>query len=257
MSDFIVFSVGNSQYAIEVDSVERIDQIGRLTPLANAHPYIEGVMNYQDYTLKVLSFRRLSETQTHEEQILQLFNQVIKDHQNWVQALELSLREGTPFALALDPHLCRLGKWIYTFSAHDPEVLAIIRAIIPVHAQLHEIGAELLKLGSNEEKLDRYNAEIVNGVYVETMKMLSEMVRRSNDISAQSQKLLIYRSSNGLFAIKVDGIKDIVSFDESQIKPYRHQVKVGEYLETRGVVEYNKSLVVVVSSIKLPNESVA
>lgn len=259
MSDFIIFSIGVSDYALEVSKVDRIDQIPKLTPIPNAHPFVDGLMSYQDSTLKVVNFRKMTQAPSHEDQMIGLFNQVIKDHQNWVVALEVSLRDGVPFKLALDPHSCRLGKWIYSYQTHDPEVLAIIRALIPVHASLHETGAKLLEecSGDVEAALACYNAQILNGVYIETMRLLGEMVRKGAEVSSHSQKILIYRSGEGLFAIKVDGIKDIIALDEADIKSYSHQVKVGSSLQTRGVVEYKKSLVVVIDKVSLPDEEEA
>ena len=258
-SDYIIFTIAQRDYALEVSHIDRIDQIPHLTPIPKAHPYIDGLMTYQNLTAKVINFRKMTNLQTHEDQMLELFNQVIKDHQNWVVALEISLRDSVPFKLALDPHLCRLGKWIYSYQAHDPEVLAIIRALIPVHAQLHETGAKLLLqcTGDTEATLECYRNEIVNGVFVDTMRLLSEMVRKSTEISSQTQKLLIYRSGDGFFAIKVDAIRDIIALDEGEIKPYAHNVKVGACLRTRGVIEYKKSLVVVIDSVTLPIEEVA
>lgn len=258
-SDYIIFTIAQRDYALEVSHIDRIDQIPQLTPIPNAHPYIDGLMTYQNLTAKVINFRKMTNLQTHEEQMLELFNQVIKDHQNWVVALEGSLRDGVPFKLALDPHLCRLGKWIYSYQAHDPEVLAIIRALIPVHAQLHETGAKLLLqcTSDTEVTLECYRNEIVNGVFVDTMRLLGEMVRKSTEISSQTQKLLIYRSGDGFFAIKVDAIRDIIALDEGDIKPYAQNVKVGACLRTRGVIEYKKSLVVVIDSVTLPIEEVA
>lgn len=259
MADYIIFTIGENDYALDVSLVDRIDQIPHLTPIPNAHPFVDGLMTYQNHTAKVISFRKMVNIQSYEDQMLNLFNQVIKDHQNWVGALEVSLRDGVPFKLALDPHLCRLGKWIYSYTAHDPEVLTIIRALIPVHAQLHETGAKLLQQchGERESAIGCFNKEIMNGIFVETMRLLGEMVRKSAEISAHSQKLLIYRKGDGFFAIKVDAIKDIVDLQESQIKPYAHRVKVGECLATKGVVEYKKSLVVVIHSVNLPDEEEA
>ena len=137
MSDFIIFTIGSSDYALEVDSVDRIDQIPKLTPTPNSHPVVDGLMTYQEHTLKVLNFRKMT---------------------------------GVPCA----------------------------------------------------------------------------------DQDDVSQKILIYRANDGLFAIKVDGIKDIIAIDDAQIKSYSHQVKVGACLQTRGVVEYKKSLVVVIDTVTLP-----
>lgn len=142
ISDFIIFSIAGSDYALDVSNIDRIDQIPNLTPIPNAHPFIEGLMSYLDHTIKVLSFRKMTQERTSEPPLT-------------------------------------------------------------------------------------------------------------------SQKLLIYRSDEGLFAIKVDGIKDIIALDDAQIKPYSHQVKVGSCLQTRGVIEYKKSLAVVIGKVVLPNEEEA
>ena len=142
MSDYIIFTVGEAHYAMDVSNIERIDQIPTLTPIPNAHAFVDGMMMYQDNTLKVINFRKMTDAQ------------------------------------GVEP-------------------------------------------------------------------------------SVASQKLLIYRDKNGLFAIKVDSIKDITAFDDSSIKPYSHTVTVGQSLYTRGVVEYKQSLVVVIESVSLPHDEVA
>lgn len=142
MSDYIIFTINEAHYAMDVSNIERIDQIPALTPIPNSHAFVDGMMMYQDHTLKVINFRKMSNT----------------------------------------------------------------RGIEPPIA---------------------------------------------------SQKLLIYRDKNGLFAIKVDTIKDITAFEDSSIKAYSHTVSVGQHLFTRGVVEYKQSLVVVIESVALPRDEVA
>jgi len=142
VSDYIIFSIGEAHYAMDVSNIERIDQIPALTPIPNAHAFVDGMMMYQDNTLKVINFRKMTNAQGVEPSIT-------------------------------------------------------------------------------------------------------------------SQKLLIYRDKNGLFAIKVDSIKDITAFDDSSIKPYSRTVSVGDSLFTRGVVEYKQSLVVVIESVSLPHDEVA
>lgn len=142
MSDFIIFTIDESYYALDVSHIERIGQIPSLTPIPNAHPFVDGMMTYQDNTLKVINFRKMTDAR----------------------------------------------------------------------------GAEPL---------------------------------------LSTQKLLIYRDTKGLFAIKVDAIQDITSFDEGSIKPYAHTVTVGQHLFTRGVVEYKQSLVVVIDSVELPHDEAA
>lgn len=142
MSDFIIFTVNEAHYALDVTNIERIDQVPLLTPIPNAHSFVDGIMMYQDHTLKVINFRKMTNTQGEEP-------------------------------------------------------------------------------------------------------------------ASSSQKLLIYRDNKGLFAIKVDSIKDIMAFEPSSIKSYAHVVTVGQYLLTRGVVEYKQSLAVVIDSVELPCDEAA
>lgn len=139
MSNFIIFTINEAQYALDVSNIERIDQVPSLTPIPNSHAFVDGIMMYQGNTLKVLNFRKMTNAPGEE----------------------------------------------------------------PV---------------------------------------------------GSTQKLLIYRNTNGLFAIKVDSIKDITAFESSSIKPYAHSVTVGECLITRGVVEYKHSLAVVIDTVELPHD---
>jgi len=142
VSDFIIFSINESHYALDVSHIERIDQIPSLTPIPNAHPFVDGMMMYQDNTLRVINFRKMTDAKGEEPPL-------------------------------------------------------------------------------------------------------------------SSQKLLIYRDQKGLFAIKVDAIKDITAFEDSSIKPYAHTVTVGQHLFTRGVIEYKQSLVVVIDTVLLPHDEAA
>lgn len=75
----------------------------------------------------------------------------------------------------------------------------------------------------------------------------------ASDAEAAGGKLLIYHDNENFFGIKVDGIEDICAFDDHQIKSYAHEVKVGSSLRTRGVVEYQKRLIVIIESVELPH----
>lgn len=149
MRDYIIFTVGENGYALAVDQVERISPIPHLTPIPNAHPFVEGMMLYQNQTIRVVNFRRMISLKGAEESLS---------------------RDGSP---------------------------------------------------------------------------------------SLQQKLLIYYGEEGLFAIKVDTIQDIVQIDESAIKQYSNTVDVGVYLQAEGVVEYKKKLIVVIKTLKLPHEEAA
>jgi two-component system chemotaxis response regulator CheV len=67
MIDLIVFSVENNRYALNIENVQRIIQSVELTTIPNAHPYIDGMMSYEDNVIKVLNFRKLTGLPLHVE----------------------------------------------------------------------------------------------------------------------------------------------------------------------------------------------
>jgi len=66
VSDYIIFTIGEAHYAIDVSNIERIDQIPLLTPTPNAHPFVDGMMMYRDNTIKVINFRKMTNMKGEE-----------------------------------------------------------------------------------------------------------------------------------------------------------------------------------------------
>ena len=68
MIDLIVFNVGNSRYALNIENIQRIVQIVVLTEIPNSHELIDGMMSYEDSVIKVLNFRKLVGLPSHEDE---------------------------------------------------------------------------------------------------------------------------------------------------------------------------------------------
>ena len=48
MTDLIVFSVGENRYALRIENIQRIIQAVKLTNIPNAHPFVDGIMSYEE-----------------------------------------------------------------------------------------------------------------------------------------------------------------------------------------------------------------
>ncbi|MDD5717571.1 MAG: chemotaxis protein CheW [Sulfuricurvum sp.] len=257
-NDYIVFTVSNNYYAIEVAWVERIIQIPSLTTIPNAHPYIEGMMSYEKRVTKVVSFRKMTDLPPYQEELNRIFEQVKIDHQFWVESLKKALREGSPFTLTTDPHACRLGKWLDNYSTHDSEVLAVLKVLRPIHAQLHEIGKVALELRQTDpEKALHIVERDISQIFHVTMGQIEKMIHLSGDIAAHLQKLLIYRKEESFFAIIVDTIEDMARIDLASLKHVDDLNQIGSFLEIEGVVEIGEKLVNVIKTVSLPIREVA
>ena len=76
-------------------------------------------------------------------------------------------------------------------------------------------------------------------------------------ISGKSQKLLIYKTKENFFAIKVDKIDDMARIDPSMIKSVDSTNSAGMFLELSGVVEMGDKLVNVIKSVSMPTKEAA
>jgi chemotaxis signal transduction protein len=68
MIDLIIFNVGSSRYALNIENIQRIVQIIKLTEIPNAHNFIDGMMSYENMVVKVLNFRKLIGLAPHEDE---------------------------------------------------------------------------------------------------------------------------------------------------------------------------------------------
>jgi chemotaxis signal transduction protein len=253
MEDYIVFTVGSNYYALKVANVERIIQIPSVTHIPNAHPFIDGMMSYENRVTKIVNFRKMTAMTGHEIEIAALFKRVANDHEKWVTAFMEAMENNTDFTLTTDPHACNLGKWLDAYTTHDTDILAILKLLRPNHAALHERGREILTLRESnpEAALELARAEIV-AIYSTTLGEIKKMGDMSPSISGYMQRLLIYRTEDQFFAIKVDGIDDMIQIESSMIKPVETAKGMGSFLEVSGVIDMEDKLVNVIKSVSMP-----
>ncbi|HEX5670391.1 MAG TPA: chemotaxis protein CheW [Sulfuricurvum sp.] len=67
MEDYIIFTVGDNYYALNVSSIQRITQVPSVTAIPNAHPMIEGMISYEDRVIKIVNFRAMMGMKSFEE----------------------------------------------------------------------------------------------------------------------------------------------------------------------------------------------
>lgn len=253
MVDLIVFSVGTNKYALDIENIQRIIQATALTDIPNAHPLIDGMMSYEDGVIKVLNFRRMIHLKTYEEEIKSLFIDLKQDHVEWVESLKESVETGAKFSKTLDPHMCRLGKWIDNFTAYDDRVIEVLSDLVDHHKQLHLKGADICETMQKDPKKAKKMFDVeLNDIYAHTKGALDTFVKELDTVANSLQKLLIYESDGMKFAIKVDDIEDIAHIEESQIMSSDNSETNTDLLELDGVLDLKKVLINVIKTIKLP-----
>jgi chemotaxis signal transduction protein len=251
-ADYIIFAVGESDYAIEVNKVERILPITEITPIPYMNECIKGIITYQNHLLPIIDLRYIFNITAYEEEMKKMFAQVQNDHSIWVETFKNAMEANGPFNLTTDHHACRLGKWLDSFSTHNEDIAAILRELRPAHKQLHQIGREILDLrGHDIHQAQEMTHNLVHTIYQTTSKQINNLLECADTVSSQLQKLLICVVNDVWFALQIDGAKDIVQVDKSEIKPMKQDSGTNAFIQFQGVLETQDNLVLIMESINI------
>jgi chemotaxis signal transduction protein len=253
MEGLIIFKIAESSYAIDINSVQRIVQATELTPIPNSNDLIDGMMSYEDSVIKVLNFRKLVNTQTYDEYLIELFNSLKLQHKEWIDALKNSVRTSTAFQKTTDPHVCELGKWIGNFTSYDDNISDILKNLNSYHKALHVSAIEVLDVAkSDNQKAIELIETKVQDIYNHTMGYIDTFIAQFSQVADSLQKLLFYSNGVQRFAIKVDEIIDIAHVESSKIDSAKDESSISEYLDILGVIELNGTLVNIIKDVRLP-----
>lgn len=152
---YLLFTVGSNIYGISSEFVRSIETMGEVTKIAENDPSVRGGVIYQKNFIYLVDMRRLFGLHSQIEEFENAVQpaQRIKDHENWVAALEKSIREHTEFTLTDDPHNCAFGKWFYSFKTGDNVLRHQLSAIEAPHEAVHN-AAKVIKKLMQDNKYD-------------------------------------------------------------------------------------------------------
>lgn len=134
----------------------------------------------------------------------------------------------------------------------------ILRELNGYHKKLHATAVDILELldSDKKEEAKAYFNKEVREIYSHTIKHIDTFIDEFGLVADSLQKLLIYQNGESLFALKVDGIEDILHADEQKIMQSENPHKVSAYLELEGVIEIDDRLINVIKSVTLPTKEV-
>lgn len=254
MIDLIVFKVGDNRYALKIENIQRIIQSINLTDIPNAHPLIDGMMSYENGVIKILNFRKLIGLDSYEGELKEFFIKMKEAHEDWIEALKLSVSTGSKFTKTTNPHICELGKWIDNFTSYDDNVSVVLSNLADYHKQLHVAGAEACEVRKSDQNKAQEIVDVkVNDIYNHTMAALDTFVNELDTVANSLQKLIIYENDGQKFAIKVDVIEDIAHIKESMIMQNENNHNINQFLELEGVLDLEGVLINIIKEVSVPN----
>lgn len=216
-----IVGVKNQFFAIATQDMREMIVMPETAQVPNVPDYIRGVINLRGRVLPVLDLRKrmgLVSALEETENFCTLMQQREQDHRNWLQELELSVKERRPFGLTTDPHKCAFGKWYDRYRADNPWVAELLKRFDAPHQQIHGVAVEVekRKAGQRYDEAARLIAETREGLLAQLVKLFGEFRDLVRD--AERETAVILEGENRLFAISVDMAHCIEKFPSGHIE---------------------------------------
>jgi chemotaxis signal transduction protein len=142
-----------------------------------------------------------------------------QDHLDWMAALEDSIRSGTPFAKARDPHQCAFGKWYYAHSSQDRRLNLLLGQFDHPHATIHALADRLLALAESGRGAEALQAfEEARNTTLATLMRLFDTAQELV-VELQRRIAVIVTAGDDTCALGADGVRDIVDVPADGLKP--------------------------------------
>ncbi len=214
--EVITFYVAATQYATPVSEVRYIEQDKRKTTRIEVNTKLGAeVTTYQGKPVPIYDFAELMGCEADyikNTRLLQILKDREKDHIQWMDALEQSLRNDTEFNKDQDPNVCEFGRWYSTFKADDELLADIMEDFDEPHKRLHGLAEELLTMkaeGQLEEALNQFSIE----KHRTLGKLISLFEAARERLETITRPILLYiNTGRKMIAVRLNAISDIVTY---------------------------------------------
>lgn len=221
--EVITFYVAATQYATPVEAVRYIEQDKRETTRIEVNDKLGAeVTTYQSKPVPIYDFADLMGCEAEYKANIALLKTLKareKDHIDWVDALEYSLKNGAPFTLPRDASQCAFGKWYATYDADDELLADILKDFDEPHQRLHGLADTLLDMcdsGQKEHAMASLEVEKTR-----TLNKLKSLFAAAKDrLENITRPILLYIDTDKkMIAVRLNAISDIRTFERSSFTP--------------------------------------
>lgn len=216
---WVLIDIAGIIYAIPSEFVISLYQADKITPVPATPNEIRGVINFRGSIIQLIDIRKILNLKPQSEEIeefYQLMDARKKDHMNWLNKLESSVRDRSEFTLTTDPHKCAFGKWYDTYTAKNSNLMFTIAfgRFDEPHKAIHEIGTKVAEFISRND----YNGALE---LIEKTKdrELQQMMHLFEDLKiafkeSKREMILVLGDGEHNIAISVDEIVAIEHLKE-------------------------------------------
>lgn len=221
------FFIEDMMFGLDVENVLMLGQdISDIQRLPVEERGFCGVTKYQGTIVPVLDFAHrlgIASGMDVKSELMTMLIDREKDHIEWINALEVSLKTGVAFVKTLNPDECAFGQWYNKFETRDETLTELLHAFDEPHKKIHSLAEGLLTLRDNDkvdEALDQLQHERAT-----TLRRLRALFSRTRDqIQGGMRQVLLFVTLDGKtprYALMIDDINDVINYLPSEFQSSR------------------------------------
>lgn len=226
-SPWVLVEIDAVIYALSCDAVLSLSQIPTITPLPKTPKEVRGVIDFRKRQIQLIDTRVLLNLKSTTEEIKDfdsMIDQRFKDHMNWLETLERTVRENTEFTLTTDPHKCAFGKWYDNYKPKNANIhfMSIFSKFDKPHKAIHQIAAKvkgLLDIQKKEEAIELINE--IKHTELKQMLLIFDEIKDAYKDSSKEIVVVIGEDENKCIGLSIDqvaAIEPLFEIDEDFIK---------------------------------------
>lgn len=218
---WVLAQAGPHAVALPSSHIREMVTLERAPARPMVRPEIRGFINLRGQILALYDLRYLlgePSAQTEVDALCALLGARKADHERWIDALEGSLRDNTPFGLARDPAKCAFGQWYATFKTDNAVVRHQLSKIDAPHRAIHALAdtaLALLQAGRREAALAALDATR-GTTLAQLMRLLDETAEVVR--SEHREIVLVLDRSDAGVGVLVDAVSSVRAIEASQIR---------------------------------------
>ena len=217
------FWIGDELFAIDIANILSITQdLDSLLKTPVKSKGLTGIINYLGSPVAVYNFAEMlsiPSTREIKSGLVELLDAREKEHIEWVDALENSLKNDVAFEKGRDPHKCAFGKWYDKFETRDEALNEIMTRFDNPHKQIHALADELLGL-KEDDKLD-LALEKLHVARITTLNYLKKHFSHARDQIEDSLHTVVINITNDgstpVVALQIDEIHEVMNFSQDDL----------------------------------------
>lgn len=215
----ITFSTTDASFAIPLDQVLYIEKdVKRNIQLNELDQFNHEVITFQNQTVQLYDFNRLIGCENHQQAMqnfVSLLDNMEQQHVSWLDALEESVLNNTPFNKALDPTKCDFGRWYEQFKTDNEELAEVMERFDAPHRKLHGVAKGILSTNKTDHEQAMKMLQLERATTLSELIVLFQLAKERAKTSVRPIILFVEHGDAKITALRLDNINDIVTYNRS------------------------------------------